>query len=109
MDRALRTLLPIGFFCLFFLSRTEPKCEMLARQVNQRGRHARHANGQPCALRRVMDKVIALAFMPPNEISKTCNRILYMYLIIIKVKYLCSEVFLLLILSDPAFFCQAGF
>jgi len=49
----------------------------LARPVNQRGRHARHANGQPCGLRRVMDQVVALAFMPPNEISKTCNRILY--------------------------------
>jgi hypothetical protein len=26
-----------------------------------------------------MDQVVALAFMPPNEISKICNRILYMY------------------------------
>ncbi len=51
----------------------------LARPVNQRGQHARHANGQPCGLRRVMDQVVALAFMLPNEISKTCNRILYMY------------------------------
>jgi hypothetical protein len=42
----------------------------LAKPVNQRGRHARHTNGQPCGLRRVMDKVVALAFMPPNEISK---------------------------------------